>query len=140
MGKAQISPRRTPPLGRRDAHSWAKAASVAALMAASACGSYAPASERLTPAPPATVAAEHLYVTDETGGNIVIVDPAAGAVVASIPVGKRPRGAHLSIDGTQLFVALSGSPIAPPGVDESTLPPADRTADGIGVVDLAARK
>ena len=39
-----------------------------------------------------------------------------------------------------LLVALSGSPIAGPGVDESKLPPADRAADGIGVVDLATRK
>jgi DNA-binding beta-propeller fold protein YncE len=35
---------------------------------------------------------------------------------------------------------LSGSPIAGPGVDESTLPPADRFADGIGVVDIATGK
>ena len=39
-----------------------------------------------------------------------------------------------------MLVALSGSPIAGPGVDESKLPPADRKADGIGVVDLATRK
>ena len=39
-----------------------------------------------------------------------------------------------------MLVALSGSPIAGPGVDESKLPPADRAADGIGVVDLATRK
>ena len=35
---------------------------------------------------------------------------------------------------------LSGSPIGGPGVDESKLPPPDRTADGIGVVDLATHK
>ena len=43
-------------------------------------------------------------------------------------------------DGQTLLVALSGSPIAGPGVDESKLPPADRKADGIGVVDLRAMK
>src|SRR4030095_10322617 len=43
-------------------------------------------------------------------------------------------------DGASLLVALSGSPIAGPGVDESTLPPPDRAADGIGLVDLAARR
>ena len=52
------------------------------------------------------------------------------------PFGKRPRGIRLSRDGSQVFVALSGSPIAPPGVDESTLPPADKKADGIGIVSL----
>ena len=39
-----------------------------------------------------------------------------------------------------LYVALSGSPAGGPGVDESKLPPADRAADGIGVVDLASHK
>ena len=57
-----------------------------------------------------------------------------------IAVGKRPRGIRLSRDGKQLLVALSGSPIAGPGVDESKLPPPDRAADGIGVVDLATHK
>jgi DNA-binding beta-propeller fold protein YncE len=76
-------------------------------------------------------------VSDETGGAVVVIDPAAGTVVGRIAVGKRPRGIRLSPDGTQLFVALSGSPIAGPGVDESKLPPADRAADGIGVVDIA---
>lgn len=90
-----------------------------------------------TPAPPA---GPRLYVSDETGGAVVIVDPAAGQVVERIPVGKRPRGIRVLRDGRTLLVALSGSPIAGPGVDESTLPPADRAADGIGVVDLTTRK
>jgi YVTN family beta-propeller protein len=81
-----------------------------------------------------------LYVSDETGGHVDIVDPAAGTLVDRIRVGKRPRGIVLSPDGSQLYVALSGSPIGGPGVDESRLPPADRAADGIGVVDLATRK
>ena len=57
-----------------------------------------------------------------------------------MPLGKRPRGVRVSPDGTKLFVALSGSPIAGPGVDESKLPPADKTADGIGIFDIAQRK
>jgi YVTN family beta-propeller protein len=69
---------------------------------------------------------------------VVIVDPAAGQVLARVPVGKRPRGAVLSRDGGLLFVALSGSPMGGPGVDESKLPPPDRSADGIGVIDLAS--
>ena len=59
---------------------------------------------------------------------------------ARIPVGKRPRGIKLSRDGKTLYVALSGSPRGGPGVDESKLPPADRAADGVGVVDVASRK
>ena len=69
-----------------------------------------------------------------------MVDPETGQVIERIAVGKRPRGVRLSPSGDQLFVALSGSPIAPPGVDESKLPPPDRSADGIGAVDLATHK
>ena len=92
---------------------------------------------------PAAVAADpavRVFVSDETGGNVVIVDPESGQVIDRLPVGKRPRGVRLSRDGSQLLVALSGSPIAGPGVDESTLPPPDRSADGVGVIDLASRK
>ena len=78
-----------------------------------------------------------LYVSNETSGTVDVVDPERGVVERRVAVGKRPRGLMLSKDGTRIFVALSGSPIAPPGVDESTLPPPDRAADGIGVVDLA---
>src|SRR5206468_11514481 len=42
-------------------------------------------------------------------------------------------------DGQRLFVTLSGSPRVAPGVDENRAP-ADKTADGLGVIDPAARK
>ena len=85
-------------------------------------------------------AATELYVSAEESGEIVVVDADRGEVVARVPVGKRPRGVKLSHDGKLLYVALSGSPRAAPGVDESKLPPPDRAADGVGVVDLGARK
>ena len=88
----------------------------------------------------ATPAAERLYVSDETGGNVVIVDPERQQVVARIAVGKRPRGIQLSADHSKVYVALSGSPIGGPNVDESKLPPPDRRYDGIGVVDVASQK
>jgi len=77
-----------------------------------------------------------LYVSDETGSAVVVVDPDAGRVVQRLEIGKRPRGIKLAADGKHLLVALSGSPIGGPGVDESKLPPADRAADGIGLVEL----
>src|SRR5207244_11479080 len=43
-------------------------------------------------------APERLYVSDETGGDVVIVDPQRRSVVARIAVGKRPRGIQLSSD------------------------------------------
>ena len=60
--------------------------------------------------------------------------------LATVPLGKRARGIHPSADGNLIFVALSGSPFAPPGTDESTLPPPDKIADGIGVFDIAQQK
>ena len=99
-----------------------------------------PAAPAATPTPAAALPGPRLYVSDETGGAVVIVDPAGGQVVERINVGKRPRGVRVLRDGATLLVALSGSPIAGPGIDESKLPPADRAADGIGVVDLKTRK
>jgi YVTN family beta-propeller protein len=83
--------------------------------------------------------AERVYVSDEKGGNVVIVDPHTSAVLARIPVGKRPRGILLS-PIVRVYVALTGSPMGGPNVDESKLPPPDRRYDGIGVVDLKAQK
>src|SRR3954462_13204733 len=70
-----------------------------------------------------------LYVSAESSGEIVVVDPELGSVQARIAVGKRPRGLKVSRDGRLLFVALSGSPRSGPNVDESKLPPPDRSAD-----------
>ena len=89
-----------------------------------------------TTAPIPPPVAGRVFVTNENGGDISVIDVATQKVVATIPVGKRPRGIRLSREGAQVFVALSGSPIAPPGVDESTLPPADKKADGIGIVSV----
>jgi YVTN family beta-propeller protein len=105
----------------------------------------APPASTSTSTPPAAASTSpasgvRVYVSDETGGNVVVVDPDAGQILERIPVGKRPRGLKISRDGAQLYVALSGSPIAGPGVDESKLPPADREADGIGLVDVASGK
>ena len=91
------------------------------------------------PTSPAS-ASPRLYVADETGGVVAVVDPDAGSVLERISVGKRPRGIRFAHDGRHVLVALSGSPIAGPGVDESTLPPPDRSADGIGLVSLESRQ
>jgi YVTN family beta-propeller protein len=81
-----------------------------------------------------------VYATNERSGDISIIDPDRRAEIGRIPIGKRPRGLVASPDGRILYVALSGSPIGGPGVDESTLPPADKAADGIAVIDIASRK
>lgn len=81
--------------------------------------------------------AYRVYVTNERAGTLSVIDGATRKVVATVALGKRPRGIKLSHDGKSLLIAMSGSPIAGPGVDESKLPPPDKGADGIGVVDVA---
>jgi YVTN family beta-propeller protein len=93
-----------------------------------------------TPPKPVASAAYSVLVTNERSGTLSVIDGSTRKVSATIALGKRPRGLKASPDGKLLFVALSGSPIAGPGVDESKLPPPDKGADGIGVVDLATLK
>src|SRR5437660_2722276 len=80
-----------------------------------------------------------VYVSNERSGDVSVIDGATDAVVVTFRVGKRPRGIHAAPDGKRLFVTLSGSPRMAPGIDENRAP-ADKTADGLGVIDPAARK
>nr|PZN60811.1 MAG: hypothetical protein DIU62_14175 [Pseudomonadota bacterium] len=86
--------------------------------------------------PPLQAGSYRVLVTNERSGDLSVIDGPTRQVLATVPLGKRPRGLKISPDGKRLYVALSGSPIAPPGVDDDDLPPADKSADGIGVVDL----
>jgi YVTN family beta-propeller protein len=109
----------------------------ALLVCAAACSK--PDRPREAPAPAEKAAPRELvYVSAEQSGEVVVVDPESAQVVQRIAVGKRPRGLMPSPDGKVLYVAKSGSPRAGPGVDESKLPPPDRAADGVGVIDLAS--
>ena len=63
-------------------------------------------------------------MTNEVSGDLSVIDSGNLNVIGTIPLGKRPRGIHASPDKKTLYVALSGSPIAGPDVDESTLAPA----------------
>ena len=89
---------------------------------------------------PRGAAPYRIYVTNERSGDLSIIDSATHQVIGTVRLGKRPRGIHASVDGKTIYVALSGSPIAPPGVDESKLPPPDKKADGIGVFDVRENK
>src|SRR5437773_6417168 len=80
-----------------------------------------------------------VFVSNERSGDVSVIDGATDAVVSTFPVGKRPRGIHATPDGTRVFVTLSGSPRMAPGIDENRAP-ADKSADGLGVIDPAARK
>ena len=81
-----------------------------------------------------------IFVTSEISGDLNVISSSKMQVISTVPLGKRPRGVHPSPDGRTIYVALSGSPPAGPGVDESTLPPPDKNADGIGVFDVKQNK
>src|SRR5579859_2938284 len=67
-----------------------------------------------------------IYVTNERSGDLTEIDSSTLKATATIPLGKRPRGIHASPDHRYIFMTLSGSPLAGPGVDESKLPPPDK--------------
>jgi YVTN family beta-propeller protein len=86
--------------------------------------------------------AARAYVSNEDDGTITVIQIETLQAVATIEVGKRPRGVVLSRDGRLLYVAVSGSPKCPPPVpdEECAKLPRDRQADGVTVVDTAALK
>jgi len=81
-----------------------------------------------------------VFVTNETSGDLTIIDADRGEAIGTAALGKRPRGIKVGPDRQTLYVALSGSPIAGPGVDRGSLPPPDRNADGIGEFDIATNR
>ncbi|HTR01405.1 MAG TPA: beta-propeller fold lactonase family protein [Candidatus Acidoferrum sp.] len=81
-----------------------------------------------------------VYVTNEDSNDVTIIDGITNKVLATIPVGKRPRGLKLNADGSKLYVAVSGAPKCPPAMkdeDCDRLEP-DFSADGIAEVDTAS--
>ena len=92
---------------------------------------------------PGPTAGEALaYVTNEDSRNLTVIDLATDSVVATIPVGTRPRGVKVSPDGRTVYVALSGSPKCPPTMPDSECEKlkSDRSLDGIAVVDAVTRR
>src|SRR5262245_5090466 len=85
---------------------------------------------------------ELAYVTNEDSRNLSIVDAGTDRVIATIEVGTRPRGVHATPDGRTVFVALSGSPKCPPTMPDAECEKlqADKSKDGIAVVDATTRK
>jgi YVTN family beta-propeller protein len=96
-----------------------------------------------------------IFVSNEKGGTLTVINGADFKVTDTIPVGKRPRGIHASPDGKTVYVALSGTPIEPPPKldangnpifakghddDDDDAAKSDKTADGLGIVDAAQKK
>ena len=85
--------------------------------------------------------AQRVYVTNEDASTVSIISTATHGVIGEVEVGTRPRGVEVSDEGEQLYVALSGSPKCPPTLpdDECAKLAADKTKDGIAVVDVRTR-
>ncbi len=47
------------------------------------------------------------FVTNEKDDTVSVIDTRANAVVATIPIGDRPRGIGLAPDGSEVYVAVS---------------------------------
>src|SRR5438128_5470459 len=65
-----------------------------------------------------TAFAQRLFVSNEKSNDVSVIDVSSAEqprAMATIPVGKRPRGIQISPDGQRVYVALSGSVIAGPG-------------------------
>lgn len=91
---------------------------------------------------PLAARADRAYVSNEDGHSVSVLDAASGRPIATIAVGKRPRGLKLSSDGSRLYVAVSGLPKCPPSVPDAVCArmKRDLTADGIAVVDTRSLK
>ena len=113
----------------------------------------APLLGALSPIPVRAAPSYEIFVSNERSGDITIIGSADFAPIGTIGVGKRPRGIHASADGKFVYVTLSGTPIAVPpqldaqgnpvfkkGDDDGDARQADKSADGIGIIDVSARR
>jgi YVTN family beta-propeller protein len=133
-------------MSRFNSTTWTNALGALALVAAATLSSPVKAAQ-----------AYQILVSNEKSGDVTLIDGRDFKVVGTIPVGKRPRGIHVSPDGKTVYVALSGTPIeGPPPLDAAGNPilkkntkaddddddesKADKSADGIGVVSVAQKK
>lgn len=107
-----------------------------------------------SPLPGYAAASYQIYVTNEKSDDVTVIDGATYKVVATLPIGRRPRGIHVSPDGKTVYVAVSGTPVSgPPQLDAKGNPiinrvtgddaddvSSNKTADGIALIDVATGK
>ena len=52
-------------------------------------------------------AANKVFVTNERGNSVTVLDSESWEVIATFPAGNRPRGITISPDGKELYVCAS---------------------------------
>ncbi|NNL99437.1 MAG: PQQ-dependent catabolism-associated beta-propeller protein [Gammaproteobacteria bacterium] len=55
----------------------------------------------------AAAPSNRVFVTNERGDSVTVIDAATNQVVGTIDVGKRPRGIGIAPDGSEIYVALA---------------------------------
>jgi len=82
------------------------------------------------------------YVSNEDDESVTVIDTGTAKALATIAVGKRPRGLKLSRDGSRLYAAVSGLPKCPPAIPDEQCAKfkRDLQADGIAVIDTSSLK
>jgi YVTN family beta-propeller protein len=90
------------------------------------------------PAPPPGLLA---YVSNEVSQDLSVIATDRDSVIATIPLGARVRGVHVSPDGRFVYVALSGSPRCPPTMSDADCAklPVNKQKDGVAQIDVATR-
>lgn len=91
---------------------------------------------------PGLALAARAYVSNEDDGTVSVIDTEQLRSVATVSVGKRPRGMVLSGDGARLYIAVTGTPKCPPPLTDAQCAKLrrERHADGVAVLDTAALK
>ena len=91
---------------------------------------------------PACADAGRAYVSNEDGQTVTVIDTDKAEAIATVRVGKRPRGLTLNRDGSRLYVAVSGLPKCPPTIPDEECAKFERDlgADGIAVIDTGSLK
>lgn len=82
------------------------------------------------------------FVSNEVSQDLSVIATDRDSVIATIPLGARVRGVHVSPDGRFVYVALSGSPRCPPTMSDADCAklPVNKQKDGIAQIDVAARQ
>lgn len=56
----------------------------------------------------AGAATGRIFVTNERGDSVSVIDSATNEVIKTIAIGKRPRGVGISPEGDEVYIAVSG--------------------------------
>ena len=112
------------------------------VLAAVACRDRKPPAVSAKPVSSPSAPALLAYVSNEVSQDLSVVATDRDSVIATIPLGARVRGVHVSPDGRFVYAALSGSPRCPPTLSDADCAklPVNKQKDGVAQIDVATRQ